>query len=359
MSLLELVGRDPGAEVLVVTNMWPDDERPVYGVFVRRQVESVRAAGVACDVLYLRGYRSPFAYPLAALRFLVSSITWRGRYRLVHVHAGETALAARFHARTPMLVSYCGDDVLGDPDANGRVSIRNRVRAWAIRQHSRLFPAIVTKTGQMAARLPGPARRKTTVLPNGVDRRLFVAGDRTTARQRLGWAQDERVALFAATRPQDGRKRLWLAEAACARAAASVGPIRLHVTGETPPDEMPTLMSAADCLLFTSSIEGSPNTIKEALMCGLPVVATPAGDVVERLAAVEPSWVCPPDADALAQALVECLSEPVRSNGREAAADLADDAVAQRLLELYRSLAPGLAAGRGPAPAQIREGALP
>ena len=32
--------REPDSQVLVVTNMWPDAERPVYGIFVKRQVES-------------------------------------------------------------------------------------------------------------------------------------------------------------------------------------------------------------------------------------------------------------------------------------------------------------------------------
>ena len=58
MNLVAFVHHDNDPEVLVVTNMWPDEERPVYGIFVQRQVESLRAAGVRCDVLYIRGYAS-------------------------------------------------------------------------------------------------------------------------------------------------------------------------------------------------------------------------------------------------------------------------------------------------------------
>src|SRR5881628_2986265 len=93
--LVDMIERDPGADVLVVTNMWPDDDRPVYGIFVKRQVDSLRARGVRCNVLYIRGYVSALAYLVAATRVLLSTSTWHGRQRLVHVHAGETALAAR------------------------------------------------------------------------------------------------------------------------------------------------------------------------------------------------------------------------------------------------------------------------
>jgi glycosyltransferase involved in cell wall biosynthesis len=106
---------------------------------------------------------------------------------------------------------------------------------------------------------------------------------------------------------------------------------------------MPELMSAADCLLLTSAIEGSPNVVKEAVACGLPVVSTDVGDVAEILSDVDPSWVCAPDLAALANALVECLTERRRSNGWERSAWLGHERIVERLLRLYAELAPGLA----------------
>ena len=76
-QLLTTERADPGADVLVVTNMWPDEERPVYGIFVKRQIDSLAAAGVRFEVVYVRGYRSPLAYPQAALRFALWSFTRR------------------------------------------------------------------------------------------------------------------------------------------------------------------------------------------------------------------------------------------------------------------------------------------
>jgi glycosyltransferase involved in cell wall biosynthesis len=99
-------------------------------------------------------------------------------------------------------------------------------------------------------------------------------------------------------------------------------------------------MSAADCLLLTSSVEGSPNVVKEALACDLPVVSTDVGDVAELLAGVAPSAVCPPDASLLARALLECVDPPRRSNGREVSAALDEEEIASRLLAVYAATRP-------------------
>lgn len=335
--------RDPAAEVLVITNMWPDAERPYYGIFVQRQIESVRDAGVRCDVLYLRGYRGFQTYVRASAKLAWSSLAWRGRYRLVHVHAGEAALAARFHLGTPMLASYYGDDLLGTFRPDGRPLRTSLARSAVIRRHAQFFTATITQSTEMEGVLPRPGQRRNHVVPSGVDSAHFKPMGREDARRRLGWDASELVVLFAATKPYDPRKRLWLAEAACRAAEPRVGPLRLHV-GDATPDRMPLLMNAADCLLLTSAGEGSPNVVKEALMCNLPVVSTRVGDVESLVVGVAPTRVCEDSPLPLADGLVECLDPPRRSNGRQAAAHVSSGAIAARLLDLYRAVAAPAAA---------------
>ena len=235
------------------------------------------------------------------------------------------------------MVSYCGDDLLGDRRADGSIPFVSTVRARLLRLHAELFTRTITKSAEMDGVLPAAARRRNAVIPNGVDTVLFHPHPRDQARAELGWAPEERVVLFSATKPYSAAKRLPLAERACALAASRIGPIRLEVASEIDPATVPLLMSAADCLLSTSAVEGSPNSVKEALMCNLPVIATPAGDIEELLEGVTPSWLCPPQEDALAAALVDCLSERRRSNGREVAARLGEEAIARQVLEVYEA----------------------
>ncbi len=344
--------RDPGARVLQVTNMWPIQDGqagpsgspgPRYGIFVKRQIDSVIAAGVPCDVFFVRGFNTPLAYAGAAAFLLTTGLKER-RYRIVHVHAGEAALPARFFPTAPVIVSYYGSDLLGKPRADGSMSLRSRVRRKLQRAHAVLATRTITQSREMERALPRRAQPRNLVLPSGIEPELFRPIPREVARKRLGWNPAERVALFAAD-PEVQRKRYWLAEAACNLAAAQVDGVRLRVAANVAPEEMFLVMNAADCLLLTSSIEGSPNVVKEAALCNLPVVTTRVGDVDEVLADVEPSWICDATPGELASALVDCLSSPRRSNGRQTRSWLNSETIARPILDLYEELAPGTVGG--------------
>jgi glycosyltransferase involved in cell wall biosynthesis len=340
-ELVTIERQAPSATVLVVTNMWPRPGYDAFGIFVQRQVESLVTAGVRCDVMVIHGYRSPLAYGVAASRLARMAVSGSNRYRLVHAHGGESAIPARFYGRSPLLVSYCGSDLLGVIEDDQTVALSWRLRRAVVRESARLTQATITKTEELERRLPGAARMRNTVIPNGVDRELFRPVPKAEARAELGWESDERVALFAAD-PALRAKRVELAEAACEAARLRGFHMRLHVVSGIPPDLMPVVMNAADCLLVTSSAEGSPNVVKEALACDLPVVSTPVGDVRMLLSGVTPSLIADPDPAALATALIECLSDPVRSNGREQSRWLGEREIAERIVAIYRRLAPGV-----------------
>jgi len=322
----------------MVTNMWPREARPAYGVFVRRQVESLRALGLDCEVIFVDGSASRWCYVRESLRMMRLNLSSR-RPLLVHAHGGETAVVARWYMRGPVVASYCGDDLLGTPRADGSITGASRLRRLILRSHARVMARTITKSAEMERALPAPARRRNVVIPNGVDRSVFFPMPREEARRRLGWPLGDRIVLFAAD-PAVGRKRYWLAEAACRETERSVGPVRLETASRALPSDMPILMAGADCLILTSAIEGSPNVVKEALACGLPVVSTPVGDVVEILSDVDPSWVCAAEPTSLAVGLADCLTQRRRSNGWERSVSLSQEHIAERLLDLYAGLVP-------------------
>jgi glycosyltransferase involved in cell wall biosynthesis len=326
--------RRDDAQVLMVTNAWPRPGAPALGIFVQGTVDGLEAAGVRCDVLVIHGYRGPHAYLAGALLLALLPL-WR-RYELVNTHAGEAALAGRFYWGGPVLASYWGSDLLG-PQVG---PTRQRRKVWLssrlMRAHARLMTATSTKSIEMQEVLPRRVRARNWVIPDGVDRTRFVPGDQAAARAALGWPAEGLIAVSVGRRHP--LKRLDLAQTAVEAARRSLPSLRWIGVSDLTPAQMPLVYRAADCLVHTSLSEGSPNAVKEALACDLPVVATASGDIRQLLAGVEPSAVCPADPGALAAAIVACLAPPRRSNGRAMSVELGSEAIAERVRRCYRSL---------------------
>jgi glycosyltransferase involved in cell wall biosynthesis len=177
------------------------------------------------------------------------------------------------------------------------------------------------------------------VIPSGVDMDLFRPIPRCEARRLLGWRDEERVVLFNAAGRTPGVKRLDLAEASVAVMRQLIGEVRFVVLrGDIDQEEVPLYLSGADCLLLTSDYEGSPDIIKEALACGLPVVSVEVGDVPERLEGVYPSRIVARDPRAVGTAAAEIVLSGQRSNGRELIRELSSTSITEKILQVYRSM---------------------
>lgn len=79
---------------------------------------------------------------------------------------------------------------------------------------------------------------------------------------------------------------------------------RIHLVG--PRTDMPVIYAAADVLLQTSTLEGTPNTLLEAQCAGCPVVSTPAGGAVECLLDGQTGFIAD-DAPSLAARVCQIL----------------------------------------------------
>ena len=95
-------------------------------------------------------------------------------------------------------------------------------------------------------------------------------------------------------------------------------------------------LAVLSLLLLTSRWEGSPNVVKEAMACNLPIVTTDVGDVRQVLGRTRNCAVCEPSPQALAQGIRAVLEDGGRTDGRSQIAHLSSDAVAVRVLEVYR-----------------------
>ncbi len=319
----------PNLRVLMVTTPLPTPSRPGTMAPVARQIASIRALGVDVDVLEIDGIRRiKYLQTVRPLRARA------GEADIVHAHYGYAGWIARLQRRAPLVVSFMGDDLLGTPDANGRLSPFSKLVVSADRRLARIVDAVIVKSPEMARVVaPAPAR----VIPNGVDLDVFHPVDPQQAKDELGWRTNARYVLFAGD-PRNPRKGFPLAREAVAVASRRVEQqLELVPLAGVEADRVPVYMNASDALIMTSFLEGSPNVVKEAMACNLPVVSVPVGDVGELLADVDQCVLCERDADELGQALADLFTNGRRSDGREALIrkrlDL--ESVARRIADVY------------------------
>src|SRR5581483_11077004 len=177
-------------------------------------------------------------------------------------------------------------------------------------------------------------RRDYHIIPSGLDFDLFRPCPQPDARLRLGLKPGFRYILFAAS-PANPIKRYGLAQAAVDRLHPRYRAKLIVATG-VEPTLMPDYMSACDVLLLTSLHEGSPNVVKEALACNLPVVSTDVGDVSERIKSVEGCVLCESDdPQVLAAGLGAVLDRSQRIAGRPAVDELDEVLLTRKVIAVY------------------------
>lgn len=319
--------------VLMVTSEWPEPGVNITSHFIKRQADFLAAAGVEVTVFPFKGRKNPLSYLKNWLR--LQAKLRRQRYDLVHAQFGQSGLLA-LPKRLPLVVTFRGSDLLGTvSEKTGRHRRIGALHQLLSRLVAARADAVIVVAEHMKAQLPPTI--DSHVIPSGLDLELFQPTDKRIARDRLGLPQDERLVLFVG-RPSHGRKRFHLAEQAMEILNRSL-PARLVVGWRVPHTDIPLYMSACDVMVFTSMQEGSPNVVKEALACNLPIVSVPVGDVEARLKGVDGCELCSDDdPESIAAALHRVLARGGRINGRETVLALDENVTTKQVISIYRTV---------------------
>lgn len=243
---------------------------------------------------------------------------------VVHAHYSLCGIVAAIATSRPIVTSLMGSDV-------NQSSMLRAVTSYLIKHR---WKRTIVKSLDMKEKIQS---QEVTVLPNGVNLDLFKPMNKAECRKRLGWQQNARIALFAAN-PQRAEKNYYLAKQSIAK--CDIGDKELKVVHGVPQSDMPVYLNACDLVLLTSHWEGSPNVIKEAMACNVPIVSTAVGDVAQLAGGVDSIWVCEPDARIIAESLSKAFYHTGVVASRQKIIDLglsADD-VARRLVKMYREV---------------------
>jgi glycosyltransferase involved in cell wall biosynthesis len=297
-----------------------------------RQASSLTALGIDVTLLEVKGTRV-LKYFQALPRLFAHSRS----VEVIHAHYGFCGWLARGKLGSPVVVSFMGDDLLGTPDAEGRIQAWSQISVNMNRRLARIVDAVIVKSDEMA-QVVAPVHAH--VVPNGVDLNAFRPTDPIDARAALGWHAGRRYILFPGN-PHEPRKGFRLARAAVSIASERASEeFELVPIWGVEPNRVPLMMNAANALLMTSYIEGSPNSVKEAMACNVPVVSVAVGDVQHLLSGVNGSAVCVRDAEALGTALLAVTATGTRSNGRDVlrSKQLDLESVARKIMSIYEDV---------------------
>ncbi|MBI4303183.1 MAG: glycosyltransferase [Chloroflexi bacterium] len=307
-------------KVLVVTNMYPIPEMPSFGTFVREQVESLKRQGVQVDVFFVNGRKSAFNYLPAFPRFWAHLLTHR--YDLIHSHYLFVSIMARTQFLYPLVTTQHSGEAYNK---------------WQRRLSMLINPFVdriiaVSEDTKTKGHLNG-----AVVIPCGVDFNLFKPMPRAEARQLLGLPADKKLVLWAGEHFRKV-KRFDIVQEAIALLQKRMPEAELVLVSGKPLSEVPAYMNACDVLLLVSDKEGSPQVVKEAMACNLPVVSVPAGDVPEVIANVEGCYLCSQDPRDAAEKLELVLKWGKRTDGRNKTGQMEIDTISRRIMAVYEEL---------------------
>jgi len=244
-----------------------------------------------------------------------------------------TGLLVAFFAPRPIIVTYRGSDLNPTPSENLLYVL---IKHAASHLASFLTDGIVCVSREVASRLV--CSKPVEIIPSSTDTDLFRPMNRRICREELGWEHDTPTAVyFVGNNP--GKKRLDLAlEVENHLREKSPDVLFKLIREEVPISRVPTFLNAADCLVYLSDFEGSPNLIREACACSTPIVTVPVGDVRDVLIDVAPARIVDRDPAQIASAVSEVARLRVRSNGRDTAFRYSNEVTARRTLAFYETI---------------------
>lgn len=201
--------------------------------------------------------------------------------------------------------------------------------------------------------------QKITSIPNPIDTHIYNRCNKQEARQRLGLPLDRKLILFASQRVTNENKGMSYLIHACRQlkdipqlGVVILGGHAEEVVGQLPLEAYPLgyvnderrivdVYNAADVFVLPSLSENLPNTIMEAMACGVPCVGFKVGGIPEEIDHRKNGYVADyRSAEDLSRGirwiLTEADSEELSRNAvHKVAQNYSQQSVAMKYLDVY------------------------
>ncbi len=314
-------------KILHITNNYPTSNYPIFGIFVKEQIDSLKDLGHANDIFFINGKEGGKIEYVKSIFRLKKYLNER-EYDIIHCHHALSALCLLFSSnphKFKSVVSYQNDPV----NELGKYVyrfIKSRVSAIILKNRSH----IVDHTSVFH-------------LSNGVNISFFQEIPKNECYSRLKLRSDKRYILFVSSNfiRQQKRYDRFKKVLSILRDKYKLHDLEELKLINTDREIVPYYFNIASLHLLTSDFEGSPNSVKEAMACNTPVVSTNVGDVSALLSGINRSFVSiSNDADELAELTYQALTidSDINSRNMLIKKNLDINSVAKRLTQIYSKI---------------------
>jgi glycosyltransferase involved in cell wall biosynthesis len=322
-------------KVLHIVSGLPSEDRPYFQPFIKSQLDSLSKQGIEIELLDIKGNESLLNYLKAIKR--IKDIISKKRIDLIHAHYGLCAIPIILSkVKIPTLLSLMGSDLLGSADKEGNLTFRGKIDRYISKYALKRVDYIIVKSQEMKNHIR--KNDNVIVIPNGINFNTFKPENQEIVRKRMKIHRDDFVALFLGS-PEEHRKNYLLANQAIKVYHEQYKhQIKLINPFGIKQEKVVDFMNSSDVLIMTSFWEGSPNVIKEAMACNLPIISVDVGDVKEIISNTFNCYLVEYSAGEIAKHLNYIFENRQRSNGRTRIEHLRDDIVASRIIDLYNEV---------------------
>jgi glycosyltransferase involved in cell wall biosynthesis len=260
-------------------------------------------------------------------------------FDLIHAHytlSGLTAVLSR--PKIPVVLSLMGSDAYGEYIGYKNVKFSSRYLTLLTYLIQPFVQAIFSKSPNIDKFV---YRKKIAhIVPNGVILEKFIQLDKGKVREELGLSKADKYVLFLGD-PKSKRKNYGLARQAVD--LLNDPNIKLLTPYPTTHENVIKYLNAADVFVMCAFMEGSPNVVKEAMVCNCPVVTTDVGDAAWVVGDTPGCYVGTFDPQDFSDKIRQAInfSQSVgRTEGRKRIIELglSATAVAERIKNLYNEV---------------------
>lgn len=314
--------------ILTVTNMFPIHEHKYYGIFVKEQVDALSKnhPNLNIELFFINGFKSNIEY-LKSI-FLINFKLIKNNYDIIHIHFGLSGLFCLFNpfVNKPIITMLHSADI--DIKKSNRLIVL-LTKLVVLRSTHVLY--LNEEMKRSIERL----NKNITYLPCGIDTSFFVNNGILNCTDAL--------TIGFPGNPMRPEKNYKLFEEIIKKLKENNVNVNVVIFHNKTRIEVLESLNQCDVIVMTSISEGSPQIIKEAMSCNIPIISSNVGDVMNLLKDVHNSFVIP---DFILDHYVEkvelIINQPLserKSNGRLRINQLGLDnkEISRKIYSIYKS----------------------